>query len=354
MRVFDTKNKFFEEFDPETGVYFRSGIIDKEGKDTGVDPFMRLFPNLIDVGIMGKCVCAEKCNVGCYQNAIGRTGENMSLSDYESIMKQSRGKVFQVALGGAGDPDTHENFAEILRMTREYGIVPNFTTSGITFTPEKARLCKQYCGSAAVSWHGADYTEKALSMLVDAGVKANIHYVLSRKSIGAAIKMLKDGTFRNYKINAIVFLLHKPVGLGKQEDVLTPDDPELPEFFELVDKGRHGFKIGFDSCTCPGIVNYTKTIDMNSIDYCEGGRFSMYIDANMNAMPCSFGNQDKKWFVSLRERTIKEAWDSDIFERFRDSLRNSCSDCKDRDICAGGCPICRNIVLCNRTEKKQV
>jgi len=71
----------------------------------------------------------------------------------------------------------------------------------------------------------------------------------------------------------------------------------------------------------------------------------------MNAMPCSFGNQDEKYFVSLRDFTIEEAWHSYVFEDFRRHLRDSCPGCANRYGCAGGCPICRDIVLCNAKEK---
>lgn len=353
VRFIDKENRFVEMFDSNTGFYVRSGVIDENGNDTGVDPFMRCFPSLIDVGIMQRCVCAGKCKVDCYQKAIDRVGNNMTLEDYKSILEQCKGKVFQFALGGAGDPDTHENFEEILKLTREYGIVPNFTTSGITFTEEKARLCKEYCGAVAVSEHHAEYTEKALDMLISAGVKTNIHYVLSAKSIDDAIYRLKNGGFHK-GINAIVFLLYKPIGLGKMENILTADNPKVKEFFEVVDSGDFDFKIGFDSCSCAGIVNNTYHIDLQSIDFCEGGRHSMYIDAHMNAMPCSFGNQDKKWYVDLHTHTIEEAWRSEVFERFRASLKNSCPGCDKRNCCAGGCPICRDIVLCNNTEKHLV
>lgn len=351
IKFVDKKNHFIEMFEPKTGFYARTGIIDENGKDTGVDPFMRCFPSLIDIGIMERCVCSSKCKVDCYQKACDRTGANMSIDDYRSIMEQCKGKVFQVALGGAGDPDTHENFEEILKITREYNIVPNFTTSGICMTPEKAKLCKEYCGAVAVSEHNTDYTEKALDMLICEGVKTNIHYVLSNKTIDDAIDRLKNNDFHK-DINAVVFLLYKPIGLGKMENVLKADSPKIKEFFELVDNGNFDFKIGFDSCTCAGIVNNTKNINLQSIDFCEGGRHSMYISANMTAMPCSFGNQDSKWWVNLKEHTIQEAWDGEVFSKFRYSLENSCMKCKDRSGCAGGCPICRDIVLCNREEKE--
>ena len=353
IRFIDKKNRFTEVFDPKTGFYVRSGVIDENGKDTCVDPFMRCFPALIDVGIMERCVCSHKCKVDCYQKAISRTGENMRLDDYRSILEQCKGKTFQFALGGAGDPDTHEHFQEILELSHKYGVVPNFTTSGIAFTKEKAKLCKKYCGAVAVSEHFTDYTRAAIRMLLDANVKTNIHYVLSAKTIDTAIDRLKNGGFDD-GINAVVFLLYKPIGLGKIENILTVDNPKVKEFFEIIDTGNFKHKIGFDSCSCAGIVNFTHAINMDSIDFCEGGRYSMYIDANMNAMPCSFGNQNPSYFVSLRNHTIQEAWDSDLFNRFRSSLHNSCTNCNDRAACAGGCPICRDIVLCNRKEKKLI
>lgn len=353
IRFIDKKNRFVELFNPDTGFYVRSGVIDAEGKDTGIDPFMRCFPSLIDIGIMERCVCAHKCNVDCYQKAIDRTGSNMSLENYLSIMEQCKGKVLQVALGGAGDVDTHENFEEILKATREHGIIPNFTTSGIAMTKEKAEICKKYCGAIAVSEHFAPYTNEAIDMLLDAGVKTNIHYVLSTKTIDDAIQKLRTNSFK-MGINAVVFLLYKPIGLGKMENILTYDNPKIKEFFELIDTGKFHHKIGFDSCSCSGIVNFTSKINLDSMDYCEGGRHSMYIDASMNAMPCSFGNQDPRYFVSLKNHTIQEAWDGEVFEKFRNSLRYSCASCLSRATCAGGCPICRDIVICNREEKELV
>ena len=346
----DKKNKFVSMFNPETGEYMRTGIIEN-GKDTDVDPFMASYPELLDVGIMQTCVCSHKCNVDCYQKAIDRTGKNMSVEDFESILKQSKGKLFQVALGGAGDVDTHENFEEILKLCREYNIVPNFTTSGILMNPEKANLCKKYCGAVAVSEHFADYTENALNYLMDAGVKTNLHYVLSNKTIDIAIERLKNNGFKK-GLNAVVFLLYKPVGLGVEEQMLKADDPRVKEFFALINEGNFHHKIGFDSCSCSGIVNFTNKINMETLDFCEGGRYSAYIDANMNMMPCSFANQDSSWFVSLRDHTIQEAWDSKIFDKFRYSLQHSCSGCKNRANCAGGCPLVNQITLCNRSERE--
>ena len=347
----DKKNNFVSMFNTDNGFYMRTGVLDENGKDTGVDPFMASFPELLDIGIMQTCVCAHRCKVDCYQKACDRTGNNMSVEDYKSILNQCDGKLLQCALGGAGDVDTHENFEEILSITREHNIVPNFTTSGIMMTPEKAKICKKYCGAVAVSEHNAEYTDRALDMLLDAGVKTSIHYVLGNNSIDEAIKRLKNDSFKQ-GINAVVFLLYKPVGLGRQENVLLPNDPKVKEFFSLINQCNFHHKIGFDSCTCDGIINNTDSINLDSLDFCEGGRFSAYIDANMNMMPCSFANQDPKWHMNLRDYTIQEVWDSEMFNRFRYSLSHSCPSCPNRAICGGGCPLVNQITLCNRQERR--
>ena len=346
----DTENKFMAYFDTETGHYARTGIIDDNGKDTGIDPFMTNFPELIDVGIMQTCVCAALCNVDCYQKAISRTGENMSVENFKRIVNECKGRTFQFALGGAGDVDTHEHFEEILSICRENYIVPNFTTSGIIMSRKKAEICKKYCGAVAVSEHFAPYTDRAIDLLLDAGVKTNIHYVLSNKSIDVAIDRLRNNSFKE-GINAVVFLLYKPVGLGTKANVLKYDDERLKVFFDLVDNMKHPFKIGFDSCTIPAIHNFTRSIDERSIDTCEGGRWSMYITSDMKALPCSFDNQEMRWSYDISNDTIQNAWNSKQFDDFRNHFRTSCSSCKNRGNCMGGCPIRREIVLCERSEK---
>jgi len=239
----DQKYGFTSVFNDETGEYMRGTNVEK-------DPFMAEFPHLIDVGIMGSCahgrsgLCTE-AGIGCYQNGLGQREPDMSLEDYRWIIDQCRGRTFEIALGGRGDPDMHEHFEEILRYTRKNGIVPNFTTSGLGMTPEKAKLCKELCGAVAVSWYSRlgrenGYTQRAVQMLLDAGVTTNIHYVLSRSTIDEALVRLQKGLFPQ-GINAVVFLLHKPVGQGTQDDVLRVDDPRVKEFFTLADSGIFSF-----------------------------------------------------------------------------------------------------------------
>jgi len=349
QKIVDKKYNFITMFNPLTGSYVRTGILNEAGWDSGVDPFQASFPHLIDVGIMGHCIHGKtglclKAGIGCYQSGLTVYEPNMSVDDFLTIAEQCRDRVNQFALGGRGDPDQHEYFEEILRICRENEIVPNYTTSGFGMTKELAEISKQYCGAVAVSWYRNDYTLKVIEILLEAGVKTNIHYVLGNNSIDEAISRLERNEFPR-GINGVIFLLHKPVGLGKAENVLSPHDPRVAEFFRQVDRGNRQFKVGLDSCCVPGVVNFCRNVIPEAIDTCEGGRFSCYISPEMIMTPCSF-DQDLNYGVSLKENSIEEAWNSQIFERFRESLRKRCPDCAKRESCMGGCPLLQEIVLC--------
>lgn len=422
-------------FDTKTGLYIRSEL-----PGFG-EPFMSSFPELIDIGIMGYCkhglsgLC-KKSGIECYQHGDISKNKNMSLSDYKSIIDECRGKTYQVALGGCGDPDQHENFEEILKYTVDNGIAPNFTTSGLGLSDGTVKLCKKYCGAVAVSmysrlqdvsefvaWRETDeeyvynsiddipviftlgnideryqvidykykidgelyewdelhhielgkkqrykyyrvydekendvnnnninYTMKAIKMLVDGGVKTNIHFVLSNKTIDEALLRLKYNGFPK-GINAVIFLLHKPVGLGSKENMLDINDIRVKELFSLIDKKDLGYKVGFDSCCVPGLLNLCSGVDERSIEACEAARWSMYITPDMKGLTCSFDNQDMVYSVDIKEvGSIKSVWDSDKFNEVRVKLRGRCKGCKKQELCLGGCPLIDDIILCEKRK----
>ncbi|HET7733347.1 MAG TPA: SPASM domain-containing protein [Paludibacter sp.] len=334
-------------FDPKTGFYIRSGLIEN-GKETDVDPFMRNMPNLLDIGIMGKCKNRSQCTVGCYQGKNEK--DNMTLENFKKIIDQCREYVFSVALGGSGSPNEHENFEDIVKYAYENKVVPNYTTSGIELTDSQIQATKDYCGAVAVSWYKKIYTYNAISRFLEAGCKTNVHYVLGNDSIDEAIFRIKTDDFPA-GINAVLFLLYKPVGCVKQNNVLQYEDPRVKEFFKLIETRELSFKVGLDACSIPAVMNLSSKIDKNSTTSCDGASFSAYITPDMNMIPCSFDNQKLQYAVSLNEFTIEQAWNSQQFEQFRNYHRNSCPTCPDQNDCKGGCPITQEINICNRKEK---
>ena len=80
--------------------------------------------------------------------------------------------------------------------------------------------------------------------------------------------------------------------MGQENNVLHIEDERVKEFFNIIDTHQFDFKIGFDSCTVPALINMTSNINADSFDTCEGGRWSAYITSDMKMLPCSFDNQD--------------------------------------------------------------
>jgi len=187
--------------------------------------------------------------------------------------------------------------------------------------------------------------------LLEAGVKTNIHYVLNTDTVSEAISLLNTGGFPA-GINAVVFLLHKPIGLGSREKMITVDNKEFFELLKQIDENTYPYKIGFDSCTVPGLINSCKNIAIDSFDTCEAARWSAYITADMKMLPCSFDNQAQNWSVDLKTTSIQEAWNSTTFDEFRNYFLKACPKCKDRNGCLGGCPISPEIILCEKKRKR--
>lgn len=363
-QYFDIRFNFRELFNPQTGFSLRTGILGKDSRtgntiDTGVDPFMRTMPALIDIGIMGSCVhgrrgLCQHAGVECYQDGLNVRQENMALDAFRWIIDQVKDHTFQCALGGRGDPNKHEHFEEILRYSHAHGVIPNYTTSGLDLTAREARVTAKYAGAVAVSYYRHEHTFAAIKQLIAHGVKTNIHYVLSSSSIAEASDRLKNKGFPP-GINAVVFLLHKPVGLGSRDNVLSVRDERVHDFFQCATGATYPFKIGFDSCGVPGLLKHGVPIDRRLIEPCEGARFSCYIGPDMKMTPCSF-DQSMSWAVDLRRHSVQAAWDSPLFEEFRTILKDSCPECPDHADCMGGCPLIPEITLCpdkpfNTTEK---
>ena len=351
---------FIECFNENNGFLLRSNIL-KNGVETDVVPLRRSYPELIDVGIMGTCTACDKgickaAGIDCYQNASLSKRPNMPLKVYKAIVEQSKGKTFQIALGGAGDPNKHESFREILELTRENLIVPNLTTSGYKLTDDEISLMKKHCGAVAVSFYSRllpnkqesnEITISAIKRLISAGCTTNIHYVVSKNNLEEIIYRLQNDIFPD-GVNACVFLLYKPVGQADCTKMPTIDDEAYKKFIDLATNKKYRFKVGFDTCQSPALRMFGKTISEESLDFCESARFSMYIDCENQAYPCSFSWMTNEYRVDLNDNTISEAWNSDQFNDFTKEQHLKCGgDNKTECRC---CALDLGIRLCDKVS----
>ena len=331
---------------PETGVTFRWGA------DFSKNPQMAPWPELADISISN--YCTNGCSY-CYRKS-SEEGKFMPLEDYRFALKEltseKYGSIFQVALGG-GEPLLHPDFNEIIKITKEeYGIIPNYTTCGKFFNQENIEATRAYCGAVAISWD--PYRNLSPEELSEIGlylknndVLANIHYVISEKTINDAVDLL-NGKYDEYiqDFNSVIFLTYKPTGRAENSESIKSADA-LKTFLNLVDNPVTRIKIGFDACFVPVLMKATG-VNVDLIDSCECGFFSVYIDENLDVTPCSFCN-NSNYHYNLKRFSFEKIWESK-FSSYRDFINTNCKlDCAECDKiseCRGKCPFFDDLFLC--------
>jgi hypothetical protein len=123
-------------------------------------------------------------------------------------------------------------------------------------------------------------------------------------------------------VNAVVFLMHKAIGRGRSEDT-----PTVEQTRPLIIKAFSSeTTAAFDVCSMPHIAAAERSgavqVNWDLLDFCDGARFTVYIDENLNVAPCSF-IRESRFAESLRERPMGQIWNGEKFGEFRRLLHES-------------------------------
>lgn len=328
-----------------------TGATFRWGNSFSDNPLLAPWPELADISISNHCT--KNCDY-CYRDS--QPDESfMTVSEYKYVLQCLNhpywGNVFQVALGG-GEPLEHPDFLDLIKVTNEFGIVPNFTTNGIHLNREIARSLSGNIGAAAISI--SDVQELAnidLKLMFEFGIRTNLHFLLCKDTIEQAIKILESKFSDSLKgINAIVFLTYKPTGRATSSNCLTWSE-SLRCFLQLVDDNRYKLRIGFDACFVPLLLHFTN-IDPMFVDPCECGRFSVYIDEKLNVKPCSFTNEPKHSY-SLRGYSFADIWEQ-MFVDYRKTSTARCErDCQNKTLCGVVCPYYDELNICYTSANQE-
>lgn len=297
-------------------------------------------PELLDISITNYC---ERGCKFCYRKANPK-GHHMSLESLKHVITQAKNAgVLQIALGG-GNPNQHPHFNDILRMIREAGIVPSYTTNGDGLSEDILVATKTYCGAMAVSlyepYNEYDYILKRIHSM---GIKCNVHIILKTDTIDMLTNWFTKPPHFFKWVNAIVILCYKPI--TSSSDLMIKDIQKLQRFYKAV-SSCNAVKIGFDSCSVPGIVSW---MDVNSalIESCESARFSAFISEDLRMYPCSF-MVNTNLFGDLQSQSLIDIWHNHpAFVAHRERIKNNnCSACKVQKLCNGGCVFIPEINQC--------
>ena len=298
-------------------------------------------PELIDLSITNYC---ERGCAFCYREASKAGAVFITVNDVENVASQAAAcGTYQIALGG-GNPNQHPQFVEILRLIREKDIVPSYTTNGDGLTDDVLLATADYCGAMAVSVY-APYSEERYSRLLqrikDYGIRVNLHAIIREETLEMWVKWLSEPPAFFRYVNALIFLNYKPI--RGQKGLLTKE--RAKEFFGAVNKCQH-IKVGFDSCSMSGIVQWVDTTSC-LLEPCEAAKFSAFISEDLKMYPCSF-MIGQEHYGDLRRESLLNIWqNNELFKKSRQDAKPSrCVGCQHYKLCKGGCRLFEEINFC--------
>ncbi len=248
-------------------------------------------------------------------------------------IKKNTPILTQTAIG-IGDIDGNPDLFKMMRYCRSIGVVPNVTVNGWNLTDEYLNELKCLCGAVAVSrYKPPDVCYDAVKRLTDAGMdQINIHMLVANETYQDCLQVLDDAKNdpRLEKLNAIVFLMLKSKGRGKQFTKISSE-----KYKNIIQKGFDlGIGIGFDSCSASAFQktikergDYDKLVQM--VDACESTLFSAYINVLGKFFFCSFTEGEPGWEgidVVNCDNFMLDVWYGKETRKFRNMLLESRCD----------------------------
>jgi len=317
-------------FDRVTGFMARWGNTREENP-----VFSPVGPEIADIEISTVCNGIGKtmdnrvpCS-WCYKSNTG-VGQNMSFETFKKVIGKFPHTLTQIAFG-IGDIDGNPDLWKILAFTRACGVIPNITVNGMGIDQENATRLSEVCGAVAVSHYGDDLCFNAVENLSNAGLKqVNIHKLLSKETLASCFRLIdqakSDSRLRGLK--AIVFLLLKPKGSRNKLHSID----SLEDYQELLNYAREkGVAVGMDSCSAPMALKSVPEDCVESVEPCESGLFSIYVNVDGDVFPCSFsegrGSWEKGINVPQAEDFLKDVWNNPRLVEWRNHLVQTSSGC---------------------------
>lgn len=213
----------------------------------------------------------------CYQGST-INGKHASIDHIRQIINElANNEVFEIAFGG-GEPTSHPDFVEILKMTRDSHIIPNFTTKDLKWVKRNMESILPYFGSFAYSVsHSKDVYE--LSVVRDFyGVqhhKIAAQYVMGSSSRYALESIVEACSNYNVPLTLLGFKEQHRGATYKKQDYSN----WLDIIKDLREKKNLYCKIGIDTAMATQFVDLLKDNFPNWLYHSEEGNFSCYIDA---------------------------------------------------------------------------
>lgn len=295
--------------------------------------------------------CPYSCK-HCTTNA-GSSCTDLPLASIKRIIDTlAEMKVFHIAFGG-GELFTRPDAIEIAVYARSKNIIPNATTNGFYMTQELAEKCRVF-GQINVSMDGIgekygiirgvdgfEQADKAVKLLVDAGVNTGLNCVVTRGNFDSLEEVVSYAS--NNGLREVLFIRLKPSGRAAEiYEQHKPTFEQNKSFFKLLLRMAKKYKLNIqaDCSFIPHICYHRpspKVMQLFGVEGCQGGNVLLGVRHDGFFNSCSH-YMDYFEDVNL----LPEVWDKHPhLKQFRERKVTDqiCTKCSYFSICKGGCPL---------------
>ena len=290
------------------------------------------FHCLPDENYFSENILVHNCYKGNTMN-----GKNMSLETFKTVLDKFPPTLTQLAFGADAFGTANPDLWDMARYARSKFVIPNITLADIS--DDVADKVAGVMGACAISrYDDKNICYNSVKKLTDRGMtQVNIHNMICEETFNRTMETIFDmgSDPRLAKMNALVFLSLKQKGRG--EHGFTP--LTQARFNQLVQAAMDaGISYGFDSCSANKFINYINEIEpvnkaqlLTSVEPCESGLFSSYVNVDAKYSPCSFSEGTEGWEEGIDITKIKsfskEVWFSEQVASWRKKLLGNCRSC---------------------------
>ncbi len=305
-------------------------------------------------------ILTEKCNLRC-KHCYGSFGEENSKeltgNDWDRVIKDLKLEgVFYLNISG-GEPTMHPDFEQIVDSLIENKMYFIITTNGILSKNKLNKIleAKDYLIGIKISLDGYDYeshcylrrsingrvnksvfdqTLKTIYTIIDNHIPLTIATCLHKKNVYNFDKLKK--LILEIKPNSWFISTISTNGRSAENKDIYVSDSEIDANYwkklkkELLRKNIYVNYIDMD------YANSTKT-DSNFYYTCPASKTFCEISSEGLVSPCPLARVNIPdciiKFDNIKEKSIKDIWNGDAFDKFRNFMKHGCDGCVCRDKC---------------------
>jgi radical SAM protein with 4Fe4S-binding SPASM domain len=305
-----------------------------------------------DVPLFVQFDCTNRCNLRC-KHCVTKGGEPFDgeLSTNEAlklIRTLGRLGIFQIGFSG-GEPLTRNDLFTLMQEAKNLGMKVQLTTNAILVDEESAKkLSRLEPITVGVSLEGGnresyeffrgkgnfDSFLKGVKTMKKFGLPVKFKTAILRKNLGEIDSIINLAI--ELGVEAVDMFLFYPQGRGEEftDEKLNPE--EIREFLTLLSKKRKELEgtITIDVDDKPNAFLVDPSLSHST---CGAGVYWAEVLPTGEVVPCIFFSEVSAG--NIKEEDFKDAWDSKIWESFRDrrELSGRCGSCVHLDRCGGGC-----------------